>query len=49
MKKWLCAVLAFVLIAAGAAAMAEEAAGQASPLPVKVLLLPQIRGRRHGR
>ncbi len=31
MKRWLCAVLAFVLIAAGAAAMAEEAAGRRLP------------------
>ena len=37
MKKLLFTVLAFVLIAAGAAAVAEEAA-----LPVKVLLLPKF-------
>ena len=42
MKRWLCAVLVFVLIAAGTIATSEEAAGEASPLPVKVLLLPKF-------
>ena len=42
MKKLLCAVLAFVLIATGDVCTAEETAGQTSPLPVKVLLLPKF-------
>ena len=42
MKKWLFTFLAVVLMAAGAVSMAEEAAPQALPLPVKVLLLPKF-------
>ena len=42
MKKLLFTVLAVVLMAAGAVSLAEEAASQALPLPVKVLLLPKF-------
>ncbi len=42
MKKLLFTVLAVVLMAAGAVTLAEEAAPQALPLPVKVLLLPKF-------
>ena len=42
MKKLLFTFLAVVLIAAGAASLAEEAVPQALPLPVKVLLLPKF-------
>ena len=42
MKKLLFTVLAVVLMAAGAVSLAEEAAPQVLPLPVKVLLLPKF-------
>ena len=42
MKKLLCIVLVFALMAAYAASLAEEAAAQAEPLPVKALLLPKF-------
>ena len=42
MKKLLFTVLAVVLMAAGAVSLAEEAASQSLPLPVKVLLLPKF-------
>ena len=42
MKKLLCIVLAFALMAADAVSLAEEAAARAVPLPVKVLLLPKF-------
>ena len=46
MKKLLFIVLAVVLMAAGAVSLAEEAAPQAMPLPVKVLLLPKFEVRK---
>ena len=42
MKKLLFIILAFALMAAGTVSPAEEAAAQATPLPVKVLLLPKF-------
>ena len=42
MKNWLLIVLALALMAANTVSLAEEAAGQAVPLPVKVLLLPKF-------
>ena len=42
MKKILFTVLVFALMAAGIVSAGEEAAIQAKPLPVKVLLLPKF-------
>ena len=42
MKKLLFTVLAVVVMAAGAVSLPEGAAGQALPVPVKVLLLPKF-------
>ena len=42
MKKLLIIVLAFALVAAYAASLAEVTAAQAEPLPVKVPLLPKF-------